>query len=627
MKQMNLLLLEDNIDDAYLVINTLVRSGMNFRHMIVSDKDGFLTALKHNSFHAILADNALPSFSAGCALQIMQKECIKLPFILVTGSISEEFAVEIMKEGAWDYILKDRLQRLPNAVLGAVNKHLLETERQKYLNDIIVNEGLMKKAERLANFGSWEIDMQLKEDHWSDEHYRILDYTPGEVQPSVDNFINRVHPADKRMVQEKINEAFEYLERQKFSCRLWGQSGEVKYIQCEMGIIRDDGGRILLVNGITRDVTENINAGELLQKSEANLRAIFENADTGYALLDYAYNIISFNQPINNFALDELGKELSEGTNAIEYFSVEAQDKVRELLDSAIKGIPVNYEIPYPREDGSNKWYYVGFHPVYSHDKSVLGVIISQTDITTRKTFELQEKRIAAELIQRNNDLEQFTYIVSHNLRSPVANIMGISDALQSDGLEPHDKEYLMNGLVASIKNLDSIINDLNVITQMKQALNEKKEVAHFARIVEDVSLSLKNMTENKFVHIHCNFDEVEGMMTVKSYLHSIFYNLISNSIKYRQPGIPLLIKICSRKLKRGLELVFSDNGIGIDLQRKGNQVFGLYKRFHPNNAEGKGMGLFMVKNHVESIGGKITIESEVNKGTEFSIVFDCIAE
>jgi signal transduction histidine kinase len=121
---------------------------------------------------------------------------------------------------------------------------------------------------------------------------------------------------------------------------------------------------------------------------------------------------------------------------------------------------------------------------------------------------------------------------------------------------------------------------------------------------------------------INCDFSEIDEFLTLKSYLYSIFYNLISNSIKYRQQLIPGIIDIKSRLVKEKIELIFTDNGMGIDLQKKGEEVFGLYKRFH-TDIEGKGMGLFMVKTQVETLGGKISIQSEVNKGTEFTIEFE----
>ena len=105
--------------------------------------------------------------------------------------------------------------------------------------------------------------------------------------------------------------------------------------------------------------------------------------------------------------------------------------------------------------------------------------------------------------------------------------------------------------------------------------------------------------------------------------MRSIFYNLISNSIKFRKPELSPVIEIKSRRHKDMIELTFRDNGIGIDLEKKNNQIFGLYKRFHPEYAEGKGMGLFMVKTQVETLGGRISIQSKVGEGTEFKMEFE----
>ena len=104
--------------------------------------------------------------------------------------------------------------------------------------------------------------------------------------------------------------------------------------------------------------------------------------------------------------------------------------------------------------------------------------------------------------------------------------------------------------------------------------------------------------------------------------MHSIFYNLITNSIKYKNPVLPLVLEIKSEMTENVIRLTFKDNGIGIDLEKSGDQLFKLYKRFHIGAAEGKGMGLFMVKTHVESIGGKISVNSEMNVGTVFLIEF-----
>ena len=104
--------------------------------------------------------------------------------------------------------------------------------------------------------------------------------------------------------------------------------------------------------------------------------------------------------------------------------------------------------------------------------------------------------------------------------------------------------------------------------------------------------------------------------------MYSIFYNLITNSIKYSQINIPLVIEIKSSLIDRKLVLLFKDNGSGIDLSKNKELVFGLYKRFH-SKIEGKGMGLYMVKTQVEALNGTIRIDSAINKGTEFVIEFE----
>ena len=129
-------------------------------------------------------------------------------------------------------------------------------------------------------------------------------------------------------------------------------------------------------------------------------------------------------------------------------------------------------------------------------------------------------------------------------------------------------------------------------------------------------------MVINENVQFECGFDEVDAIFTIKSYLYSIFYNLTSNSIKYRRTDVAPVITIQSRKVKNKLEICFKDNSKGIDLDKNGSQLFGLYKRFD-TTTEGKGMGLFMVKTQVEALGGKINVKSKLGQGTEFVLQFN----
>jgi signal transduction histidine kinase len=234
-----------------------------------------------------------------------------------------------------------------------------------------------------------------------------------------------------------------------------------------------------------------------------------------------------------------------------------------------------------------------------------------------------QKEKMTTDLIQRNKDLEQFAYIISHNLRAPVANIIGLSYRLQQTGLPDELRSQIGAGLSTSVTKLDEVIRDLNDILKIRQKVDESKQLIKLTKFVTDIHLSIEKMIENEKAVIYWNFTEAEEIVTIKSYLHSIFYNLISNSLKYRKLTEPPIIKITSSKENGKIVLLFEDNGMGIDLSTSGEHVFGLYKRFHPDRAEGKGMGLYMVKTQVESMGGKISISSEVNVGTQFRIEFN----
>jgi len=251
---------------------------------------------------------------------------------------------------------------------------------------------------------------------------------------------------------------------------------------------------------------------------------------------------------------------------------------------------------------------------------------LQQSKEKEKRTMELalaneERTKMVADLMLRNIDLEQFAYIISHNLRAPVANILGASGVLSDTDLSLTDKETIINGISTSVLRLDEVVKDLNRILQVKGDINETKEIVHFSTLVEEIKFSVQNLVDKYNIEIKHDFSAINSFLTLRGYLYSIFYNLISNSIKYRKKDTQCNIEIKSNLVNGKLVLIFSDNGMGIDLKKSGDLIFGLYKRFH-SNAEGKGLGLFMVKTQVEALGGKISVRSIENAGTEFRIEF-----
>jgi PAS domain S-box-containing protein len=372
--------------------------------------------------------------------------------------------------------------------------------------------------------------------------------------------------------------------------------------------------------GFIRDISEKKIAEHQREFDKNNLNALINNTNDLMWSVDKDFKLITSNQQFDKMVTLMSGKSIAKESNILTPgFPLGQLDRFKKFYERAFAGETFT-EIEYT-DTPVELWLETSFYPIRKDD-DVIGTACNSRDITGRKLAELERSKITKDLIQRNKDLEQFAYIVSHNLRAPVANILGASSELNDPELSGEDKDILNEGLCESVVKLDNVVKDLNQILQVKREISETKEKVYFSKLVRDIKISIKNLIEKNKVEIKCDFSEIDEFSSLKSYLSSIFFNLISNSIKYRQQQIPCSIEIKSHVIKNKVEIIFTDNGMGMDLKKRGDQVFGLYKRFH-TNIEGKGMGLFLVKTQVETLGGKISVKSEVNKGTEFKIEFE----
>ena len=483
MQRLKILHLEDTVADAKLVMRALKKGLIDFELLLVDDKQGFQNALHEYSPDIILSDHSLPSFNSYEALSIFQQTKLNIPFILITATISEDFAVDIIKRGADDYILKDRLERLPSALMNVLEKFKLSRNYQANLEEL-------SRA--------------------SDE---------------------------KIMILESIRDGFYALDN-NWTVTYWNKEAE----------------RIL---GTSR--------ADIIGKN------IWE----------------AYPEAVQTLSYDKY--HIAKATGKVQHF-----ERFQEDL-----GI----------------WLEINVYP------SPNGLSIYFKDFTERKLQELERSGMVNDILKRNKDLEQFSYIVSHNLRAPVANISGLAAELTGGLLSADDVAKLSHYLMISVKKLDDVITDLNQVLQAKRELHEVKERVVLSEIMNDVMLGLSVEIKSLGISFVSDFTAYDELWTVKSYFYSIFYNLTSNAIKYSRPEVPLVIEVHSRYENGMAVIIFKDNGLGIDLQCYGEQLFGLYKRFHPH-IEGKGMGLFMVKTQLETLGGNISVTSTLNQGCEFLIVF-----
>lgn len=240
-------------------------------------------------------------------------------------------------------------------------------------------------------------------------------------------------------------------------------------------------------------------------------------------------------------------------------------------------------------------------------------------DFIKRKESELQE--ITLELRRANAELQKFAYITSHNLRAPVVNLISLTELQAEEQISEELNREINQKIHFCVRQLDSTLNDLIEIVSSKPDEQVQKEHLDFQIELGHVIKSIEKQIRESEARIETNFTEVRSIYYPKRFLHSIFINLLTNSIKYRSDKRKLVINVKTRIKNEYVILYFSDNGMGMNMKRFRNKIFGLYQRFH-GKIEGKGLGLYIIKTQIESMDGKIDVESVPDLGTTFKIFF-----
>jgi signal transduction histidine kinase len=234
-----------------------------------------------------------------------------------------------------------------------------------------------------------------------------------------------------------------------------------------------------------------------------------------------------------------------------------------------------------------------------------------------------QELKVAMDdLEKQNQDLQQFSYIISHNLRAPVARIAGLINILDKKNIQDTYNQEIIGHISNATNSLDVIIKDLTEIIAIRSSIDKTKELISLSEIFNTTKLYFINEIEKIEAKITTDFSKQSTIFSVRSYLQSIVHNLVSNAIKYRCLKRTLELHIYTTVEDKYICLAIKDNGIGIDLKNiDPYKIFGLYQRVS-THIEGKGLGLYLVKTQVESLGGKIFVESQLDVGTTFFVYF-----
>lgn len=231
------------------------------------------------------------------------------------------------------------------------------------------------------------------------------------------------------------------------------------------------------------------------------------------------------------------------------------------------------------------------------------------------------EKLRVSELKKRNQELEQFAYISSHDLKAPLINIASIVTMIEMNGEAGENITFLLDKIKSTVNSMRQKIATLNEVIKLKKNIKLKPSTISFSDHARMMLTDLEDQINESNAIVKTDFSNCETVVFPSIHLHKILINLISNALKYRKPSIQPIIDVTTTVSEGHICLMVKDNGLGMDLDAYGSKLFGLFQRFHLET-DGEGVGLHIVKNIIESYGGKICVESKPNEGSTFKIYF-----
>ena len=677
---LNVLCLEDVLKDAELLNEILVDADYQVRMDIVSEKKEYADLLKERNYDIILADNTLPRMDAFEALKLALKLRPDIPFICVSGTIGEEKAVELLKLGASDYVLKDRLGKL----VLAVQRSLKETELQKKRK--LAEEELKNMLDELIASNK-ELAFQMKEKEKREEELVILNTV-------LNNQISMRNKSDLALKEsnEKFSKAFqsstyiitisrlddggyievndsfvsisgftrkEALSNTEIGINIWVDKEERNSVISALLSGKDVEGKEFhfrkknggIITGLTSakiiyinkqpymissvdDITERKKAESLLRESEQKSMSIMENSADAIFITNQHGKYIYTNKEVS-VLLGYTAEEMKSKTIA-ELTDQNKHEEIFQIFNQVLNEGKSYTEIELLKKDGN--YISTDLNAVLLPDGTVYG---SCRDITERKQAE-NELIKAKEKAEESDRLKSaFLTNMSHEIRTPMNGILGFAELLKEPNISGDDLHDFIQTIQISGARMLNTINSIVDISKIESGLiqidiretdiNEKMEFTYkfFKPEVENKGLqfSYKNGLPSNEAIIKTDEVKVYGILT----------NLVRNAIKFTYDGSIEFGYVLKSDSEPGstepgrsaeLEFFVKDTGIGIP----NNQQEIIFERFRQGSEstnrgyEGSGLGLSISKSYVEMLGGRIWVESEEGLGSTFYFTIPYIA-
>ncbi|REL39179.1 PAS domain S-box protein [Rhodohalobacter sp. SW132] len=463
----------------------------------------------------------------------------------------------------------------------------------------------------------------------------ILGYSQKELQGM--NFRDVTHPdeieKDNRLLQELIDGKREYYNVEK---RYIHKNGDVRWVLTAVSALEDEESEKTRFISQYTNITSQKEAEQQLHETLKKLEGILE-ASTQVVIVstDPDGVITSFNAGAENllgYTADEMiGKE----TPLLYHLESEIEERSRELakkVNHPVEGFDLfrvnkcnetheTHEWTLIKKNGDTFPVQLTATAIRNSRGDTIGHLGIATDISELKRSEEEMKQLLEMNQDQNQRLLNFAHIVSHNLRGHATNFSMITEILSFEE-DPEEIKQLQSMLKTASDNLSETVENLNEIVKINTSTNHALKPVHIRKRLEKAIENNRAFISETSARIEIgdSIDENLSVQGVPAYIDSILMNLINNAIKYRRPDQDPVVKINSRTADDGNVVIsVEDNGLGIDLNKHGDYLFSLYKTFH-GNRDARGVGLYITKNQVDAMEGKIEVKSTIGKGTKFDV-------
>lgn len=514
-----------------------------------------------------------------------------------------------------------KLNKLEECSMEADNNDLQRL--QDYKEELEASKRLLAETCAIAKVGGWHYQLLNRKLTWTPAAYEIYEKDTSYI-PHPDTVAELFRPDYSKQAIAKIKEAVAAGLSWEHDGLLLFEGGRSKWVKVKGEPIRDEHDQLVAYKGFVMDINdtmleriENDKYREALEVRDHLLNEVGAMARVGGWKVNLQQRVMYWTREVYRI------HELPEGTplsleEAFSYYTPKSQLLLRDAVKRATDYlIPYDMELELTTVTGKKIWVRSIGKAILDENgkaKALIGTLQNIQDHKVREAQLQQQHNIIKEQKER---LENFAHIVSHNLRSHAASITVSLEVLPLATEE--EKQEIIQNIERISTNLHETLYHLNEVIKIKNDSRDAIQTLYFKDVFEQVMHVLDLQMKKNKARITADFSGCDQVQHIPAYMESILLNLVSNAIKYRSPDRLPEIKICTTRHNGKVRLTITDNGLGIDLHKNGHKIFGMYKTFH-EHPDAKGIGLFITKNQIETLGGTIEVESQVDEGTTFVI-------